>query len=81
MSPRHFAAYAKRDPKEYQAFSDSMWNGFVSVTHKVGLSKFFTFTPDFVRGLDGEAIGKELGKVYELAQGEEETHNHSSLYK
>jgi hypothetical protein len=81
MTRNHFADYAKNDPKQYQAFSDSLWNGFVSVTHKVGLSKFFTFTPDFVRGLDGEAIGKELGKVYELAQGEEETHNHSSLYK
>lgn len=81
MTRNHFAEYAKNDPKQYQAFSDSLWNGFVSVTHKVGLSKFFTFTPDFVRGLDGEAIGKELGKVYELAQGEEEAHNHSSLYK
>jgi hypothetical protein len=81
MSPRHFADYAKNDPKQYQAFSDSMWNGFVSVTHKIGLSKFFTFTPDFVQGLDGEAIGKQLGVVYELSQGPEEQSKHSSLYK
>jgi hypothetical protein len=81
MSPRHFARYAKQDPKQYAAFSDAMWNGFVSVTHKVGLSKFFTFTPDFVRGLDGEAIGKQLGVVYELSQGPEEQSKHSSLYK
>jgi hypothetical protein len=50
MSPKHhFAEYARRDPKSYQAFSDSMWNGFVSITHKVGLSPFFSFTPDFLQ--------------------------------
>ena len=81
MSPRHFARYAEQDPKQYQAFSDAMWNGFVIVTHKVGLSKFFTFTPDFTKGLDAEAIGKQLGTVYELAQGTEEQHDHSSYYK
>jgi hypothetical protein len=81
MTRNHFANYAKNNPKEYAAFSDNLWNGFVTVTHKVGLSKFFTFTPDFTRGLDAEAIGKQLGTVYELAQGSEEQHNHSSLYK
>lgn len=81
MSPRYFANYAKNDPQGYAAFSDNLWNGFVTVTHKVGLSKFFTFTPDFTQGLDGEAIGKQLGTVYELSQGSEEQHNHSSLYK
>ena len=49
MSPRHFAAYAKRDPKQYQAFSDSMWNSFVTVTHAIGLSPFFSFTPEFLQ--------------------------------
>jgi hypothetical protein len=81
MSPRHFANYAKNDSEGYKAFCDSMWNGFVSVTHIVGLSKFFTFTPDFVQGLDGEAIGKQLGVVYELSQGPEEQSKHTSLYK
>lgn len=81
MSPRYFANYAKNDPQGYAAFSDNLWNGFVTVTHKVGLSKFFTFTPDFTQGLDGEAIGKQLGTVYELSQGSEEQHNNSSLYK
>ena len=81
MSPRHFASYAKNKPEEYQAFSDNLWNGFVTATHKVGLSKFFTFTPDFVQGLDGEAIGKQLGVVYELSQGSEEESKHTSLYK
>jgi hypothetical protein len=80
MTPRHFAAYAKKDPKGYQTFSDNLWNGFVTVTHAIGLSKFFTFTPDFIQGLDAEAIGKQLGTVYELSQGSEES-NHSSLYK
>jgi len=48
MSPRsHFADYAKRYPKQYQSFSDNMWNGFVSITHTIGLSRFFSFTPDF----------------------------------
>ena len=64
MSPRHFARYAKRDPKQYAAFSDSMWNGFVSITHKVGLSPFFSFTPDFLEGLNAKQIGQQLGNVY-----------------
>ncbi len=66
MSPRHFANYAKNNPKDYQSFSDNMWNGFVTVTHAIGLNRFFTFTPDFLQGLDGEAIGKQLGEVYNL---------------
>ena len=82
MSPRnHFANYRANNPQEYATFSDNLWNGFVTVTHKVGLSKFFTFTPDFTKGLDAEAIGKQLGTVYELAQGTEEQHDHSSYYK
>jgi hypothetical protein len=69
MSPKHhFAEYAKRDPKGYQAFSDSVWNSFVTVTHKIGLSPFFSFTPEFLQDLNGEAIGKQLGTVYELSQ-------------
>jgi hypothetical protein len=64
MSPRHFADYAKRDPKGYQTFSDNMWNSFVTVTHKIGLSPFFSFTPEFLDGLDAEKIGKQLGNVY-----------------
>jgi hypothetical protein len=47
MSPRHFANYAKQYPKQYQAFSDNMWNGFVGITHTIGLGRFFSFTPDF----------------------------------
>jgi hypothetical protein len=74
MSPRYFADYAKRDPQGYKAFSDSLWNGFVTVTHTIGLNRFFTFTPDFVQGLDGEKIGEQLGTLYELtgrfAEGE-----------
>jgi len=68
MSPKHhFAEYAKRDPKGYRAFSDSMWNGFVSITHKVGLSPFFSFTPEFLEGLNANQIGKQLGTVYNLS--------------
>jgi hypothetical protein len=49
MSPRsHFADYAKRNPKQYKAFSDSMWNSFVTVTHAIGLSPYFSFTPEFL---------------------------------
>lgn len=82
MSPRHhFADYAKQNPKQYAAFSDSMWNGFVIVTHAIGLSKFFTFSPDFTKGLDAEAIGKQLGTVYELSQGSDEQYDYSSYYK
>ena len=80
MSPRHFANYAKQYPKQYQAFSDNMWNGFVSITHTIGLSRFFSFTPEFLappltkasgvfaeadlEALDPTKIGRELGKVY-----------------
>lgn len=80
MTPRHFANYAKQNPQDYAVFSNNLWNGFVTVTHAIGLSKFFTFTPDFVQGLDAEAIGKQLGTVYELSQGSEDS-THSSLYK
>ena len=47
MSPRsHFADYAKRNPKQYQAFSDNMWNGFVSITKHVPIvNRFFSFSP------------------------------------
>ena len=84
MSPRHFANYAKQYPKQYQAFSDNMWNGFVSITHTIGLGRFFSFTPEFLAPpltkdagrfaeadlevLDGTKIGRELGKVYKEAQ-------------
>jgi hypothetical protein len=68
MSPKnHFAEYAKRDPKGYQTFSDNMWNSFVTITHKIGLSPFFSFTPEFLEGLDAKAIGKQLGNVYNQA--------------
>lgn len=66
MSPRHFANYAKNNPQEYKSFSDNLWNSFVTVTHKIGLSPFFSFTPEFLDGLDGKAIGKQLGEVYNL---------------
>jgi hypothetical protein len=80
MGRSHFADYAKREPKAYQAFSDSMWNGFVSITHTIGLGRFFSFTPEFLpapltkvsgifteadlQALDPTKIGRELGKVY-----------------
>ena len=67
MTPRHFANYAKNDPEQYQSFSDNMWNGFVTVTHKIGLSPFFSFTPEFLEGLNAKQIGKQLGKVYNQA--------------
>lgn len=71
MSPRHFANYAKQQPKEYKAFSDAMWNSFVTVTHKVGLGKFFSFTPDPVAQEDYDPVllGKALGEVYNFSQG------------
>jgi len=49
MGRDHFAQYAKSQPKEYRAFSDSMWNTFVTVTHAIGLSPYFTFTPEFLQ--------------------------------
>ena len=48
MAPHHFADYAKNDIKGYNSFCDSMWNGFVTVTHAIGLNRFFSFTPEFL---------------------------------
>jgi hypothetical protein len=47
MSPRHFANLRQSDPIAYRIGEDKVWNTFVSITHKVGLSNFFSFTPDF----------------------------------
>lgn len=58
MSPRHFARYAKNQPKEYEAFSNAMWNGFVSITHTMGLSKFFSFSPEDLHDQDPQGITK-----------------------
>ena len=77
MSPRHhFADYQKRDPKGYQTFSDSLWNGFVSITHKIGLNRFFSFTPEFLGDeIDYEdpqaaqALGEALGEIYAFSHG------------
>jgi hypothetical protein len=76
MSPRHFANYAKNSPKEYQAFSDNMWNGFVSVTKHIPIvNRFFSFTPADLAAVDIEVldprkIGRELGKVYKEASSD-----------
>jgi len=60
MSPKHhFAEYAKNNPKQYQAFSDNMWNSFVSITHAIGLSPFFSFTPDF---LEAKKVEQATGR-------------------
>jgi hypothetical protein len=71
MGRDHFAQYAKRKPKEYEAFSDSLWNSFVNVTHAIGLAPFFSFTPDFLDGLNAKQIGKQLGNVYNLSEQDE----------
>jgi hypothetical protein len=49
MSPRHFANLRKVDPASYKQGEDAVWNTFVTVTHAIGLSNFFSFTPDFYR--------------------------------
>jgi hypothetical protein len=77
MGRNHFADYAKNQPKEYEAFSNSMWNGFVSITKRIPIvNRFFSFTPDFLadtidyEDLDaGQALGEALGQVYGFSQG------------
>ena len=65
MARDHFAQYRNTQPQEYKAFSDSLWNGFVSATKVVGLGKFFSFTPvDLADDLDPQKIGEQLGQVY-----------------
>jgi len=75
MARDHFANYAKQQPKEYQAFSDSMWNSFVSVTKVVGLGKFFSFTPEKldITDYDPELTGAALGEVFNFSQGIDNT--------
>lgn len=64
----------RQNPKEYQAFSDSMWNGFVSVTKTIGLGRFFSFTPAHSvidnPVSDGEAVGAALAEIYLESQPE-----------
>lgn len=73
MGRNHFANYAKQYPKEYQAFSDSMWNGFVSITkHVPVLNRFFSFTPEILSSIDVDQasdLGAALGEVYNLSEG------------
>lgn len=74
MARDHFAQYKRQNPHEYKAFSDSMWNSFVSVTKVIGLGKFFSFTPEKldITDYDPEATGRALGEVYNFSQGIEE---------
>ena len=72
MSPRHFSNYRNNDPKGYRTFSDNMHNAFVSVTHLVGLSKFFTFTPDFLPA--EKRAGNEIDNKPSISK-------HKHLYK
>lgn len=59
MSPRHhFADYMRDDPKGYQTFSDNLWNSFVTVTHAIGLSPYFSFTPEFSAGSEELSPGQ-----------------------
>lgn len=77
MTRNHFAKYREESPEEYQAFADSMWNGFVSITKHIPIvNRFFSFTPEFLEGtidyedLDaGQALGEALGEVYGFSQG------------
>jgi hypothetical protein len=75
MTRDHFANYAKQQPKEYNAFSDAMWNSFVSVTKVVGLGKFFSFTPEKldITDYDPELTGAALGEVFNFSQGIDNT--------
>ena len=68
MPRDHFAQYRQSKPDEYKAFSDNLWNSFVAVTHAIGLSPYFSFTPDFLDGLNAKQIGKQLGKIYTLSE-------------
>lgn len=78
MTRSHFADYSRSNPKEYQAFSDNLWNGFVSVTKYVPIvNRFFSFTPADFSGVAEEVlnprkIGRELGKVYKQANSDTE---------
>ena len=76
MTPRHFAEYAKRDPKQYQAFSDSMWNGFVSITKHVPIvGRFFSFTPDFLGTGHGTQFFDPMNAPAPQKTGDQEEQN------
>lgn len=68
MGRDHFSQYRQAKPQEYKAFSDSLWNGFVSVTKYVPVvNRFFTFTPEFLApeevGGTGTFTEKELAAL------------------
>ena len=74
--PRHFAEYHRRDPKGYQAFSDSMWNGFVSITkHVPVVGKFFSFTPDFLGTNSGPQFFDPMNAPAPQKAGDQEEQN------
>jgi hypothetical protein len=47
MSPRHLSKLQQSNPKDFYNGQDKVWNTFVTITHKVGLANYFSFTPDF----------------------------------
>jgi hypothetical protein len=49
MSPRHFSNLRKSDPVAYNKGQDQVWNTFVSITHKIGLSNYFSFVPPVLK--------------------------------
>ena len=78
MSPRHFANYAKENPKGYAAFSDSMWNGFVSITKYVPIiNRFFSFTPDFLGNDSGPQFFDPMNAPVPQKAGDQEEQNNS----
>ena len=80
MSPRHhFADYQKRDPHGYQTFSDNLWNSFVTVTHAIGLSPYFSFTPDFLEAREEKQANGRFAEG-EIAGDKEPTYTQLTLW-
>lgn len=73
MARDHFSQYQQAKPKEYEAFSNNLWNGFVSITkHVPVLNRFFSFTPEILSSIDEDQatdLGAALGEVYNLSKG------------
>ena len=43
----HWSNGFRFNPIEYMKGERQLWNTFVVITHRIGLSKHFSFTPDY----------------------------------
>jgi hypothetical protein len=71
MSPRHFSSLNKSS-KQLHKEQDDLANLFTSFTNAIGLSRYFSPSPDFTI---------TNNPIVDPAEGGKEKTNHSNLYR